>query len=141
MTRISLPVYPITIYQMINEISTYDSPLSKNARRAIDDFENGKYEECLQKVGIASEALTNEIYAKLYKAEETPKTWEGKLSKLGNDDRDTVKYVGSLLVPIKWLRNRVTHPTFFKASEQDTYLALLSFQIALETYVKGIQKK
>jgi hypothetical protein len=45
------------------------------------------------------------------------------------------RFIVSLLLSVKWLRNTVSHPTLCKPSEEDAYHALLSFQIALEKYV------
>jgi len=141
MARISLPLSPLKIYGLTNAICKPDTPLYKNSREAIYDFEKMQYGSCLLKIGIASEALTDMFYFHLFKNEKIPSTWEGKLNRIYHGERnDLAKFIASLLFLVKWLRNMVTHPTFYKPSEEDSYLALLSFQIGLEKYVKDILK-
>jgi len=107
----------------------------------VDDFKNRKYESCLRKVGIASESLTDMLYFHLFKEEEIPKKWEGKLNRIYKDKRDVARFIASLLISVKWLRNTMSHPTLYKPSEEEVYLALLSFQIALGKYVVDILGK
>ena len=107
----------------------------------MDDFKNRKYESCLRKVGIASESLTDMLYFHLFKEEEIPKKWEGKLNRIYKDKRDVARFIASLLISVKWLRNTMSHPTLYKPSEEEVYLALLSFQIALGKYVVDILGK
>ena len=139
MERISLPVSVLKIYGLMDAISKPNTPLYKTSREALNDFKDRKYESCLRKIGIASEALTDMLYSHFFKDEKIPSKWEGKLSRMYHkEDNDLIKFIASLFFPVKWLRNMVSHPTSYKPSEEDAYLALLSFQIALEKYVINI---
>lgn len=141
MERISHPLYPYKIYRLTSEICKPDTPLYKNSREAIDDFKDRKYEPCLRKIGIASEALTDMLYSHLFGEEKIPTKWEGKLNRIRKEKKDVARFITSLLLSVKWLRNTMSHPSFYKPSEEETYLALLSFQIALEKYVVDILGK
>ena len=133
--RISLPLSELKIYGLTNAISKPNTPLYRNPREAIDDFKDRQFESCLRKIGIASEALTDILYSHLFKEEEIPSKWEGKLNRIYKEKRDVSRYIVTLLFSVKWLRNTLSHPTLYKPSEEEAYLALLAFQIALEKYV------
>jgi len=139
--RISFPLNPLKIYRLTSEISKPDAPLYRYSREAIDDFKDRKYESCLRKIGIASEALTGMLYSFLFKEEMVPSEWEGKLNRICKEKKDVARFIASILLSVKWLRNAMSHPTDYKPSEAETYLALLSFQIALEKYVVNILGK
>jgi len=138
MERISLPLSELKIYGLTNKTSKPNTPLYKGSREALTDFKERKYESCLRKIGIASEDLTNMLCSHFFKDEKIPSTWERKLSRMYKEGDDLVKFIASLFFPVKWLRNMVSHPTSYKPSKEDAYLALLSFQIALEKYVIDI---
>jgi len=141
LNRIPLPLSPLRIYGLTSAICKPNTPLYEYSREAVDDFKNRKYESCLRKVGIASESLTDMLYFHLFKEEEIPKKWEGKLNRIYKDKRDVARFIASLLISVKWLRNTMSHPTLYKPSEEEVYLALLSFQIALGKYVVDILGK
>jgi hypothetical protein len=69
MKQLSPPLSSVEIYRLTSEICKPGSPLYKNSREAIDDFEDMKYESCLLKIGIASEALTDIFYSLIIKNE------------------------------------------------------------------------
>lgn len=135
MERIRYPLSELKIYGLTSAISKPNTPLYKSSREAIHDFKDRKHESCLRNLGIASEVLSDMLYRHLYKGEKIPSTWEGKLNRIYKEKTDVSKFIVSLLLSVKWLRNMVSHPTPYKPSEEDTYIALLSFQISLEKYV------
>lgn len=141
MKRISLPLSPLKIYGLTSAICKPNTPLYKNSREALDDFKDRKYESCLRKIGIASESLTDMLYFHLFKEEEIPIKWEGKLNRIYKEKKDVARFIVSLLLSVKWLRNTMSHPTLYKPSEEEVYLALLSFQVVLEKYVIDILSK
>ena len=138
MKRISLPLSALKIYGLTSAVSKPNTPLYKNSREAIDDFKDREFESCLRKIGIASEALTDMLYSHLFRGEEIRGKWEGKLNRIYREKSDVSRYIVTLLFSVKWLRNTLSHPTLYKPTEEETYLALLTFQIALEKYVTEV---
>ena len=108
---------------------------------AIENYENGRYSTSFRDIGLIAEWLTERLFVKKFGkdlAKETPR-WENRLGKLLHQSRTNKKIPEETLVfqlfSLKWLRNRVDHPSKYKITGEDVRLGLTSIIYSLnQTY-------
>jgi len=104
---------------------------------AIENFENGRYSTSFRNIGLVAEWLTERLFVKKFgkeQAKETPR-WEGRLGRLLDLSRKNKKIPEETLVfqlfSLKWLRNRVDHPSEYEITGEDVRLGLVSIMYLL----------
>lgn len=104
---------------------------------AMENYENGRHSTSFRNIGLVAEWLTERLFVKKFgkeRAEETPR-WEGRLGRLLDLSRRNKKIPEETLVfqlfSLKWLRNRVDHPSEYEITGEDVRLGLISIMYLL----------
>jgi len=99
---------------------------------AIENYESGEYSTSFRNIGFVAEWLTERLFVKKFGeelAKETPK-WEDRLGRLWDQSKKNKKIPEETLVfqllSLKWLRNKVAHPSEYKIIGEDVRLGLVS---------------
>jgi hypothetical protein len=99
---------------------------------AIENYENGKYSASFRSIGFVAEWLTERLFVKKFGeelAKETSK-WEDRLGRLLDQSRKNKKTPEEpwvfQLFSLKWLRNKVDHPSEYQVTGEDIRLGLVS---------------
>jgi len=104
---------------------------------AIENYEKGEYSTSFRNIGLVAEWLTERLFVKKFGDELAKKTtgWEDRLGKLlhvsrinKNIPEETIVFQ---LFSLKWLRNRVDHPSEYKITGEDVRLGLVSIMYLL----------
>jgi len=99
---------------------------------AIENYENGRYSTSFRNIGLVAERLTERLFVKKFGNEQAKETrrWEGRLGRLLDLSRRNKKIPEETLVfqlfSLKWLRNRVDHPSEYEITGEDVRLGLVS---------------
>lgn len=99
---------------------------------AMENYENGRYSTSFRNIGLVAEWLTERLFIKKFGkqlAKETPR-WENRLGKLLHQSKRNKKIPEETVIfqlfSLKWLRNRVDHPSEYKTTGEDVRLGLIS---------------
>lgn len=99
---------------------------------AVENYENGNYSVSFRNIGLIAEWLTEKLFIKKLGKKlvgEIPK-WEDRLGRLLSEARENKKFPEETLIyqlfSLKWLRNKVDHPSEYEITEEDVRLGLLS---------------
>jgi len=99
---------------------------------AIENYDNGRYSTSFRNIGLVAEWLTDRLFIKKFGkelAEDTPK-WENRLGRLLKQARSNKKIPEETLIfqlfSLKWLRNRVNHPSEYEITGEDVRFGLVS---------------
>jgi len=113
------------------------STITAELNSAIENYESGEYSTSFRNIGLAAEWLTERLFIKKFGeelAKETSK-WEDRLGRLLDQSRKNKKIPEETLVfqlfSLKWLRNRVDHPSEYKITGEDVRLGLVSIMYLL----------
>jgi hypothetical protein len=104
---------------------------------AIENYEKGRYSTSFRNVCLVAEWLTERLFVKKFGkelAKETPR-WENRLGKLLDQSRRNKRIPEETIIfqlfSLKWLRNRVDHPSEYKITGEDVRLGLISIMYIL----------
>jgi len=103
----------------------------------IENYENGRYSTSFRNIGLVAEWLTERLSIEKFGEELTKETprWENRLGRLLNQSRRNKKVPEETLVyqlfSLKWLRNRVDHPSEYEITGEDVRLGLASIMYIL----------
>jgi len=104
---------------------------------AMENYENGRYSTSFRNIGLVAEWLTERLFIKKFGKELAKETlrWENRLGKLLRQSRRNKKIPEETLVfqlfSLKWLRNRVDHPSEYEITGEDVRLGLISIMYLL----------
>jgi len=104
---------------------------------AIENYGDGEFSSSFRSIGLAAEWLTERLFVKKFGdelAKATPR-WEDKLGRLLHQSRRNKKIPEETLIfqlfSLKWLRNKVDHPSDYKITGEDVRLGLVSIMYIL----------
>lgn len=104
---------------------------------AIENYEKGRYSTSFRNIGLIAEWLTEMLFIKKFgkgSARETSR-WETRLGRLLEQSRSNKKIPEETLIfqlfSLKWLRNRVDHPSEYEVTGEDLRLGLVSIMYLL----------
>jgi hypothetical protein len=123
----------------LNAITEPDSQLYQDYQKAVREFRENEYEDCVRDIGRAAELLIELLCEDLYGKGDIPTKTGGRIDKLGQSDDGTPSYIGKTVSPLWWLRNKANHPTSHDLSKEDAHFALLCFQVAMEAYTEDFK--
>jgi len=97
---------------------------------AIKNYENGHYSSSARSIGFVAEWLTERLFARKFGADLKDSKWEQKLGRLLDQARKskTIPEVPIVfyLFSLKWLRNKVDHPSKYQITGEDVRMGLTS---------------
>lgn len=104
---------------------------------AIENYEKGRYSTSFRNIGLIAEWLTERLFIKKFgkgSARETSR-WETRLGRLLEQSRRNKKIPEETLIfqlfSLKWMRNRVDHPSEYEVTGEDLRLGLVSIMYLL----------
>ena len=104
---------------------------------AMENYENGRCSTSFRNIGLVAEWLTERLFINKFGkglAKEIPR-WEDRLGRLLHQSRRNKKIPEETLIfqlfSLKWLRNRVGHPSEYKITGEDVRLGLISIMYIL----------
>ena len=104
---------------------------------AMENYENGRCSTSFRNIGLVAEWLTERLFINKFGkglAKEIPR-WEDRLGRLLHQSRRNKKIPEETLIfqlfSLKWLRNRVGHPSEYKITGEDVRLGLISVMYIL----------
>jgi|GEM_PF-6970742 len=104
---------------------------------AMENYENGRYSTSFRNIGLIAERLTEKLFIEKFGKESAKETrrWENRLGRLLEQSRRNKKTpeetITFQLFSLKWLRNRVDHPSEYEITGEDVRLGLVSITYIL----------
>ena len=104
---------------------------------AIGNYEKGRYSTSFRNIGLVAEWLTERLFVKKFGKDSAKETsrWENRLGRLLKQSRRNKKIPEETLIfqlfSLKWLRNRVDHPSEYEVTGEDIRLGLISIMYLL----------
>ena len=123
------------IENTLQQIVGTDSILTTDYRKAISEFENEEYADCVRDIGRASELLIEIMLLESFNEEDLPDNMAGRINMLDKTSDGAPSFNGKTISPIWWLRNNVAHANSYNISEEEALYALSCYQIAVKKLV------
>lgn len=123
---------PHYVENLLTRIVTPESELYNDYQKAVREFEDEEYTDCIRDIGKAAEAVIDILVSELYDEDEVNDRTGSRLKKVNNTERGIPAFISKTISPLWWLRNKSSHANTYEPTKDDAHFALICFQVALE---------